>query len=87
MDRKLYNEVALCMKTELVEDMIQFCDERGARDDRKIEVWAKTRKLLFYYCLPSLVDHKPVESIYRQSKDLKDERRQAVWFADKNFTI
>lgn len=63
----VYNEVALCMRTEHIGAMIQYCDEREATTDQEIGRWAKLNRIKIYHPLPSLVDHRDTESIFRRN--------------------
>ncbi len=87
LSRQQFNEVAMCMPSHLIEDMIKFCDARQPKNDRKIKNWARQRKILYYYTVPSLIEHRTVKSIYRDkhNKALPDTPRQAVWFIDTNY--
>ena len=63
---QIFNEVALCMRTEHIESMVKFCDEREAKTDQEISRWARLKRLKIRYPLPSLVDHRDGESIFQR---------------------
>ncbi len=63
----IFNEIALCMLSSRVKDMVHFCDDRQARTDQEIARWARLRKLQVCYPIPSLVDHRDGKSIYTKN--------------------
>lgn len=67
----IYNEIALCMRTEYIMEMVEFCDSREAENDHEITNWAWRKALPIYYPYESLVDHRDTESIYRRSTQKK----------------
>jgi hypothetical protein len=79
----IFNEVALCMKMSRVKDMVKFCDEREAQTDHEIVKYARSQNLKVCYTLPSLVDHRDTESIWRKmqgGKVFSSKPRKAVKF-------
>lgn len=63
----IFNEVAICMKTCHIDEMIAFCDEREATTDQLIGIWARQRGKKIYYPIPSLTSHRDDEpSIYKE---------------------
>lgn len=72
----IFNEIALCMKTEHIGSMIKFCDDLKAQNDQQITKWARLKHLDIYYTVPSLIDHRIGESLYRK-KFNKPEPGQA----------
>jgi hypothetical protein len=81
----IFNEVALCMKTEHIKDMVRFCDEKQTETDHEIANWARMKRLKIRYPIPSLIDHRDdVESIYRSNYNLPkaDKPRKAYLYAD-----
>ncbi len=85
IDRRLHNENAICIRRERVEEMINFCDRRSATDDRKINIWSRSKGLSVYYPIPSIVQHRIIPSVYRalHREYLKDSPRQAVWYIEE----
>jgi hypothetical protein len=79
----IFNEVALCMKTKHISDMIKWCDERGSETDQDIWKWAHLRRIKILYPIPSLIDHRPGESIFREryNKPKQKKERKAFWYA------
>jgi hypothetical protein len=75
---RILNEVAICMPSKWVGDMINYCDSKRASTDRYINKWAQERGHKIYYVLPSLVDHRDEESLH----DLNNGNyaRVANWF-------
>lgn len=75
----IYNEIALCMRTEHIESMVAYCDERKAVTDQEICNWCRVNRKKIYYPIPSLVDHRDSESIYRRvyKKPVKNKVRKA----------
>lgn len=78
----IFNEIALCMKTVRIKSMVKFCDERKADTDQEIVKWARQKNLKILYPIPSLVDHRDEESIYRSNygKPQVDRERKAIRF-------
>jgi hypothetical protein len=83
----IVNENALCMRTKHIEQMVKYCEMRGATTDRYIQGFAKRKALPIYSPLPSLIDHRSDRSVYREiyKKPLADSVRHAVWFADNEY--
>lgn len=82
LEHMIYNEIALCIRGEHVEDMVKFCDDRGAQNDQQINIWAGENGIRIKYVLPSLVDHRDEESIYRAMTGFNpgDKGRHAYWY-------
>lgn len=78
----IFNEVALCMKTEHIERMVKFCDDREAKNDQLITQWARIARIKIFHPLPGLVDHRDGDSIYRRvnNKPLSPTPRRAISF-------
>lgn len=78
----IFNEVALCMKTKHIEKMVEFCDSRNAQNDQEITKWARLSNIDIFYTVPSLVDHRDGESIYRKNfnKPEPNQSRPAYYF-------
>lgn len=81
----IFNEVALCMKTEHIKGMVKFCDDREVDTDQEVARWARIKLLKVFYTIPSLVDHREGESLYRvnYNKPNPDKQRKAFRFIDK----
>lgn len=79
------NEIALCIRMELVDSMIQFCDERGADTDQLIGRWAQWHRHRILYPIFSLIDHRDEESIYNQNygRAVPSRPRRCVRFIDQ----
>jgi len=75
----IFNEVALCMKREHITRMVKWSDERNAQTDQEIGRWARLARLTILYPIPSIVDHRTGESLYRKhyNKPLPDKERKA----------
>ncbi len=82
IDRKIYNEMALCLRTEWIDEMIKFCDDRNATTDKKIQLWTIRTQKQVYYSLPSIINHRLDKSVYREifNKNMPDSKRQAYWY-------
>lgn len=80
----IYNENALGMRTKHIEAMVDFCDRRNAETDRYIQGYARSNGLKIYTPVPSLINHRPDPSLYRNlyNEVYEDSVRQAVWFID-----
>lgn len=80
----IFNEVALCMKTEYIDAMVKWCDERNAQTDQEIGRWARMKRLSIFYPIPSLIDHRVGESIYRKvyNKPMPDKQRTAFLYEE-----
>lgn len=81
---QIFNEIALCMRTEHIEDMVRFCDEREATTDQEISKWARANRIKIRYPIPSLVDHRDGESLFQKIYNRPAWRRprKAVKYAD-----
>lgn len=82
---QIFNEVALCMRTEHIEEMVKYCDDHNANTDQEISNWARSKGLGIRYPIPSLVDHRDGESIYQRkyARPAWGNPRKAVRFKDK----
>lgn len=78
----IFNEVALCMKTEHIPEMVAYCDSREAKTDQEICNWCRKNRRNIYHPIPSLVDHRDEESIYKRvyNKPDKNAVRKAYKF-------
>lgn len=78
----IYHEIALCMRTEHIASMVKYSDDRNAQADHEIGRWARLRRLPVYYSIPSLIDHRAEESLYRKinNKPNQDEIRKAYLY-------
>lgn len=80
------NEIALMFRTKHVKEMVKFCDERGAVDDKMISRFVESKGWDVYHPLPSLVDHRPVPSLYREyypdPSRPQGVVRRATWFEE-----
>lgn len=81
----IFNEVALCIPTKHIEEMVKFCDDRDAVNDHLIQKWLQLRRIKVWYPVPSLVDHRTdTVSIYRSNLEREDADvpRSAIAFID-----
>lgn len=80
----IYNEIALCMKTEHIERMVEFCDRHEATTDHFINQWSRMRHMKIIYSVPSLIEHRTSTSIYRTvyGKPMPDQERKAYFYAE-----
>lgn len=78
----IFNEVALCMKTKHIDKMVKYCDDLQVNTDQYISRWAKINKINIKYPLPSIVDHRDSESIFRRNykMPLSNRPRKAYFF-------
>lgn len=61
---KLSWGVAIVLPVKLIPDMIEYCDRRsGVTDDMRVAGWAEKRHAEVWYPFPSLVDHRPGQSL------------------------
>jgi len=81
----IYHEIALAMRTKRIEEMVAFCDEREAQDDHEIDLYARRECLEIIYPIPSLIDHRDTESLYRReyNVEMRPKPRRAVLYDDK----
>ena len=83
----IFNEVALCLPTDRIKDMVQTCDDWEATNDHFIQRWGLLRRIKVWYPVPSLIDHLPDEpSLYREmhGRDQADYPRIATAFIDRD---
>lgn len=76
----IFNEIALCMKTKHIPQMVKYCDDRNATNDQEITKWAKLKGLKIRYPIPSLIDHRDEESIYRENYNIPKAPRERKAF-------
>ena len=78
----IFNEVAICMPTKYISEMIEYCDKREATTDQEIGKWARQRGIKICNTIPSLVDHRDTDSIFRRNYKLEPYKkpRRAVIF-------
>lgn len=83
-NRKIFNEVAICLPTHRITSMVAFCDHMKATTDRDIERYCKRNRLPVYYPQPSLVEHREGPSLYREvyRKPVPHSTRTAFQFID-----
>lgn len=86
----IFNEVAICMPTKYIEEMVKYCDDHGAKNDQLIGQWARNRGChkarQIYYPIPSLTSHRDEEpSIYKAVNNLPapTRERKAIEFYEK----
>lgn len=65
----IFNEVAICMRSTHVGSMVRWCDEREAKNDQYITQWMRIARLKCVHSIPSFVDHREGESIYRSNEN------------------
>lgn len=79
----IYNEIALCMRSEHVEDMVEWCDQFNPDNDHEINRWTARNNFKVYHPRVSLVDHRDEESLYHGNKDdWEESERKALFFKD-----
>lgn len=81
----IFNEVALCMKTKHVKDMVAYCDKRETDTDHEIGKWAMGKRIKILYSVPSIVDHRAeLESIFRRNynKPMPEKPRKAYLYEE-----
>lgn len=54
---RVFHGVALAIRSELVDDMLTYCELRTEPYDERISKWAMQRSHEVHYSWPSLVDH------------------------------
>jgi hypothetical protein len=81
----IYHEIALAMRTKRIEEMVRFCDDREAQDDHEIDRYARRESLEVIYSVPSLIDHRDTESLYRREYNvgMQHKARKAVLYDGK----
>ena len=82
LTRFIANEVAICMRTKYIDRMIEWCDERNAKNDQEISRWARMAKLPIFYPIPGLINHRDCPSIYRANRGLDDKIREATSYEE-----
>jgi len=76
--------LAICMRTELIEDMIKFAERLNTpKDDARISRFLTNRGIKTYYPIPSLIDHRPHEEAESLVGDV-GKGRVAYKFIDEN---
>lgn len=83
LSEMIFNEVAICMPTKYIKEMVKFCDDHQATNDQFINKWARQKGKQICYPIPSLTSHRDeLESIYRANNNLvqPDRERKAIEF-------
>ena len=79
----IYNEVAICIPTKWIKEMLQYAEDHNATTDQIISQWARDTRRKIYYPIPSLTSHRDeLPSIYRANYNLAqpDRERKAIEF-------
>lgn len=78
----IFNEIALCMPTKYIDEMVKYCDDRNSDTDHNIGNWARAKRIKIRYVIPSLIDHRDDESLFRKiyNKKYMNVQRKAVMF-------
>lgn len=81
---QIFNEIALCMRTSHIDDMIKHCDTMEAQTDQEISRWARLHRIKVRYPIPSLIDHRDDESIFQRNynRPAWNRPRKAVRYID-----
>ena len=93
----LWGGVAVCVKQDLIDDMISFCMKHHKRtrnndfDDIAMKYFFERLNIKVAYPMPSLVDHRSVPSLIphmygRSLKRLEKNGREAINFIDNDFS-
>jgi len=77
----LIGSVGYALEAHLLEDMIEFIEDRDEELPLRISRWAQDRKIPICYTQPSLVDHADVDSIGRPWRGDKYTGRKAWNFS------
>lgn len=78
------SEVAICIPTDLIWQMLEYAKRRRAKDDTIISRWARSRHMRVCYPIPSLVQHRDTESIYHKvtGRPMRNVGHITEFFAD-----
>lgn len=61
---RLLHECCFAMRVKRIPDMLTWCETHNPTSDRIITDYILARKLTVYFPLPSLVDHRDLESLH-----------------------
>lgn len=64
LKNRLLHECCFAMKTNRIQNMIDWCEKQNPTSDRVITHYILAHKLTVYFPLPSLVDHRDLESLH-----------------------
>lgn len=78
------SEVALCLPTNLIDEMLEYAREHNAKDDTVISRWATSKHLRVCYPIPSLVQHRDIESLFHKytGRPVRSSGHITEFFAD-----
>lgn len=76
--KRIYNEVALGLPVNHIDEMVEYCDQYGDGTCRWIQRYIQSKKMLAYYTMPSLIDHRDEDSLHNNNKGVYV--RKANWF-------
>lgn len=66
--KNLHHECCFAMRTERIQEMIEFCDALNPDSDRYINKYINAKKLKVYFPMPSLVDHRDEKSLHNLNR-------------------
>jgi hypothetical protein len=81
---KIYNEVAICLPTDLIDQMLTFTAKMNPTDDKVISRFCKRYRVKMWHTIPSLVEHRADVSLYRMKYERPEPHvyRHAVWYIE-----
>ena len=83
---KLYGGVAIAIRQDLIEEMLEWCMQYHKKtnnkhgDDAVMRIYFEEKGIKCFYPLPCLVDHRDLPSIYQTREKIKNQRRGSLFF-------
>jgi hypothetical protein len=81
---KIYNEVAICLPSDLIDDMLRFAKKLNMDSDKVISRYCRRHRVKMWNVIPSLVEHREDISLYRTkyNRPFADSHRHAIWYTE-----
>jgi hypothetical protein len=81
---KIYNEVAICLPSDVIDQMLHFAYKMQVDEDKVISRFCRRYRVKILNVIPSLVEHRADVSLYRQkyNKPEPHTHRHAVWYIE-----
>jgi hypothetical protein len=77
--KNIHHEIALMFPTKRVKEMLDYCDTFNPETDKIINQYVIDKGLKVYIKIPTLIDHRVGESLYKLNKS-DFNTRKSIWF-------
>ena len=79
--KRIHHEIALCIPTKLVSNLIEFARKHPQKDDKFLDGWLRHNNMIAVYPMPSLIDHRNDDTLH-DGNLLDKSMYVAGWFED-----